>query len=375
MGHMPSLYVHVPFCVVKCPYCDFYSVVEKGEPIDDFLSALDHELERRARGVKPATVFVGGGTPSHLSLPETGRLIQLLLAHVDLSAVAEFTVEANPESLSEAKIRLWRDAGATRFSMGVQSFDAGKLVFLGRAHDAGAARSAFRALRAVGGDVNIDLMFAVPGETPETWSRDLDEAIALGPDHLSAYGLTIEPGTEFGRRKRRGELGECDEETWCRLFELTRERLSIAGLDPYEISNFARPGHECRHNLNYWRNGEYIGVGPSAASFTGGVRRRNIADVRKYVDALARASDATAFEERLVPERQVGESLMLGLRLEQGVSVSEHRALYGVDLLESHSSEIDRLRSEGLLALEGDRLRLTSSGRRVADSVIEAFLP
>jgi oxygen-independent coproporphyrinogen III oxidase len=369
-----SLYVHLPFCVVKCPYCDFYSVVESGDAIDTLLGAMDRELAARARGLRPRTIFVGGGTPSFLSPSQTERFLESLHRHVDVGGVEEFTVESNPESVTAEKVRLWRRAGANRFSVGVQSFRSEKLAFLGRAHDAGAARAAVAALREAGcSNVNVDLMFAVPGETLEQWDADLRAAIALSPDHVSAYGLTIEAGTEFGKRHREGALVECPEDRWCELFDHTRATLRAAGLEPYEISNFARPGRECRHNLVYWSNDDYVGIGPSAVSFERGVRRRNVADWRKYVSMTA-AGDSTIFEETLDADARIGESLMLGLRLEQGVSRARFRERFGVDLAERYRDVVARFAALGLVDASGDRIALTDSGRRVANSVIEAFL-
>jgi oxygen-independent coproporphyrinogen-3 oxidase len=373
---MPSLYVHVPFCVVKCPYCDFYSAVEQGDAIRQTLAAIEREIAVRAVGTRPETVFAGGGTPTYLDVAPTERLAGALRASVDLSGVREFTVEANPESVRPDRIAAWRRAGATRFSLGVQSFDPAKLAFLGRAHDAATARSAFVILREAGAEsINFDLMFAVPGETLESWSRDLDEVIALGPEHVSAYGLTIEPGTDFGRRRRAGELAECDEETWRALFLLTRERLQSAGYEPYEISNFARPGFRCLHNLNYWQNRGYLGIGPSAVSYIGGVRRRNVADWRKYAVAILEGGDATAFEEALGAEGRAAEAVMLGLRLEEGLCRDEFLSLHGIDLFERFAGEIARFCEQGLLERRGSRLAFSAEGRLVANSVIEAFLP
>ncbi|MBI1849794.1 MAG: radical SAM family heme chaperone HemW [Planctomycetes bacterium] len=370
-----AFYVHLPFCVVKCPYCDFYSVVERGEPIDEFLGAFERELASRAHGLRPETIFVGGGTPSFLSIPQTERFLSALHDHIDFTVIREFTVESNPESVNVEKVRLWRGAGATRFSVGVQSFRSAKLAFLGRAHDADDARRAVDSLREEGcNDVNLDLMFGVPGETPNEWAADLREAIALAPDHVSAYGLTIEPGTEFGRLHRDGVLCELDESTWCEMFDSTRATLSAAGYAPYEISNFARPGRECRHNLVYWNNAEYVGVGPSAVSYENGVRRRNVAEWRKYVAAVRESGHAVVFEEALQADACLGESLMLGLRLERGVSRTDLRARFGIDIAERFAEEIVGFMNAGLLSADGDRIALTDAGRRVANSVIEAFI-
>ncbi|HOW97161.1 MAG TPA: radical SAM family heme chaperone HemW [Kiritimatiellia bacterium] len=267
---MPGLYIHVPFCARKCAYCDFYSVPLNAAAAEEYLRALDRECGGLPDGFAPETVFIGGGTPTVLPPAELARLLDLLARRVNLGRVTEWTCEANPVTLDAEKIRILRGAGVNRVSLGVQSFDDGVLKFLGRLHTAREAVEAFRLLRAEGFDnIGLDLMCAVPGGAIE---RDLERALALGPEHLSVYGLTFEDGTPLARRRDAGEVAELDEDEQLRQFRVVRETLKGAGFHHYEISNYARPGRECRHNLLYWGPGEYLGLGPAAHSHWGGQR-------------------------------------------------------------------------------------------------------
>ena len=287
-GAGTSLYVHVPFCVVKCGYCDFNSYVVEDRTVHDvFLQALDAELAREWRHGEPTSVFVGGGTPSLLDEERFQRLFEVLGKHVALRDCAEVTMEANPESLTTEKARIARACGVNRMSMGVQTFHAHHLRFLDRAHSAERAEQAFGMLRAAGcTNVSIDLMFGIPSETAAEWEADLERALSLQPDHVSCYNLTFEPGTRLHRDMEQGRIAPNDEEVDRAMFLHTRERLAAAGFSAYEVSNFAGRGGPCRHNDHYWLQGDYVGVGPGASSHRGGVRWTNI----KPVEAWARAA-------------------------------------------------------------------------------------
>src|SRR5262245_37034789 len=258
-----SLYVHVPFCVVKCGYCDFTSyVVEDSSVHDTFLRALDAELALTTVPRHPTTVFVGGGTPSHLAPQRLEALFALLRRHVDLDACDEVTMEANPESIDRRKAASALAAVGCRFSMGVQSFDAARLRFLDHAHSAERVAVAVGELRAAGvTNLSLDLIFGLPGQSLPSWEDDLERALALQPDHLSCYALTYEPGTRLTHELRTGRIARLDEEDERRMFLRTREVLHAVGFHAYEISNFAGRGGPCRHNDHYWLQGDYVGVG------------------------------------------------------------------------------------------------------------------
>lgn len=373
-----ALYVHIPFCETKCSYCDFYSLPggRRGREPEAYLDALDRELALRApAGFAPETIFVGGGTPTVLSAEEIARLGRILRARADLSRLREWTVEANPGTLDAARIDALRAAGVDRVSVGVQSFDDRVLRSVGRIHDAAQARSAVRDLRAAGVPrVSVDLLFAVPGQGEDVFARDLEEAVALGTGHLSCYALLYEEGTTMLARERRGLVRREAEDLEREMLLLARRRLAAAGFRAYEISNFARPGQECLHNLVYWRNGPYLGIGVSAASFLGGVRSSNVRDLRAYLERVARDGEAAAESERLDPRGALGETIMLGLRLDEGVGLADLRARTGIDPRALFDPLFRRLEAAGLVTVDRDRLRLTEEGIPVADAIIAEFL-
>lgn len=374
----PSLYVHVPFCEAKCSYCDFYSVAHDGSGRDAYVRALAAELQRRApEGFRPPTVFVGGGTPTALSDRDFESLLDVVREAADPDADLEWTVECNPGSLTPWKARSMRAAGVTRASIGVQSFDDRILRSVGRVHDAATARAAVAIARDAGVPaVSVDLLFAVPGQGLDTFRRDLDEAVALGTDHVSAYALLYEDGTALERRRRAGLVEPEEEDVELTMLRLARDRLAEAGLLRYEVSNFARPGRECRHNLNYWRNGAYLGIGASAASYLGGERRTNVASWRDYETAIAAGRDAVASSERLAPRAAMGEEAMVRLRLAEGLSLDAIGTRWGLDARAAWGAIIARFARAGLLRVSegGDRIALTDRGLEVADGLIAEFV-
>jgi oxygen-independent coproporphyrinogen-3 oxidase len=373
-----ALYVHVPFCETKCSYCDFFSLPggRRGREPEEYLDALERELGARApEGFAPETIFVGGGTPTVLSAAELRRLGAILRGGCDLSRVREWTVEANPGTLDAAKIDALLGSGADRVSMGVQSFDDRVLRSVGRIHDAATARAAVRDLRAAGVPrISVDLLFAVPGQGADVFARDLDEAVALGTGHLSCYALLYEEGTTMLARERRGLVRREPEDLERAMLLDARRRLGEAGFRPYEISNFARPGQECLHNLVYWRNGSYLGIGVSAASFLEGERSSNVRDLRAYVDRIGAGGRATAESERLDPRGRLGETIMLGLRLDEGVRFGDLEGRTGIDARALFAPLLARLADAGLVTADRDSFRLTETGIPVSDAIIAEFL-
>ncbi len=367
---MAGLYIHVPFCARKCAYCDFYSVPLAGGPAGDYLQALDRECALLPPGFAPETMFLGGGTPTVLSANDLARLFDLLARRVDLSRVTEWTCEANPGTLDAEKIRALRRAGVNRLSLGVQSFDDRILEFLGRIHTARQAAESFRLLRAEGFEnLSLDLIFAVPGAPDGALERDLAQALELGPEHLSVYGLTFEGGTPLARRRDAGEVREVDEEEQLRQYRLVRQSLTSAGFRHYEISNYARPGRECRHNLLYWGPGEYLGLGPAAHSHWAGRRWGNVRNLEAWAAALEQGRAPREFEEALEPEARARETLVFSLRRLDGVERAGFQAETGFDYHALRGEEIAWLVRLGMLEETDDRLRLTEKGLIVSDAV------
>ena len=370
-GYGTSLYVHVPFCVVKCGYCDFNSyVVAEGAAHDRFLDALQAELRRRWRGSQPVSVFFGGGTPSLLSPERLQRLLEIVAEQVDLAGCAEVSMEANPESFTLEKAQIARAAGVNRISIGTQSFHAHHLQFLDRAHDAADAEAAFAAARAAGFDnVSIDLMFGIPGETLTEWQSDLERALLLGTDHLSCYNLTFEPGTRLQRDRQQGKTEPNDQEIDRAMFEYTRERLSSAGFVAYEVSNFSAAGGPCQHNDHYWLQGNYVGIGPGACSHFDGVRVTNLKPLEQWADAALAGLTCTGSAETLRPLQRAAEALWLGIRRTAGVSLRQIESRLDLKVRAAFEPAIARHKREQMVEFDGDRLRLVGEGLLLADQV------
>ncbi|MBX3028228.1 radical SAM family heme chaperone HemW [bacterium] len=378
-----GLYLHIPYCDSKCPYCDFNSYAAKQWPERAYAAALIAEM--RAAAAQPAwaagrvqTIFFGGGTPSLFAPATIAELLAAARAAWPVAADAEITLEANPGTVDEAKLRGFRQAGVNRISFGVQSFHDQHLRTLGRIHSAAEARAAIAAARAAGfANLNLDLIFAVPGQTAEQWNADLQTAVELAPEHISAYGLTYEEGTAFHAQRRSGALTPLPEEAEVAMFTQTRRVLAASGYDAYEISNFARPGRACAHNLNYWRAGAYLGLGAGAHSFAPhpapGRRWGNEKSPVRYTERATASGTARASEEQLSEAQARGEIAFLGLRCTDGFALDEFAARFGCDAA-SAFPHLDRLVRDGLVEIAGDRCRLTARGLLVADSVFATFL-
>lgn len=371
-----SLYVHVPFCVVKCGYCDFNSYVVDDRSVHDrFLDALDAELECRWRGDAPVSVFIGGGTPSLLEPERLQRLFAILTSHVPLHECREVTMEANPESVTLEKAQQARAAGVTRMSIGVQSFHTHHLRFLDRAHSAERAEEAFGLLRAAGfANISLDLMFGIPGETRAEWSADLDRALALQPDHLSCYNLTFEPGTRLHRDLQREQVSPNDQEDDRWMFLHARDRLAAVGFTAYEVSNFAGPGGICVHNDHYWLQGDYTGVGPGAASHRRGVRTTNLKAVEAWAEAALAREPCAGSAETLRPRQRASEAVWLGIRRTQGIDLQAIEARLDVPVRRLFASITETHRRSGAVDFNGRVLRLTPAGLLLADRVGSDYL-
>ena len=354
------LYLHIPFCLQICPYCSFYKDLAGPGKADPLVDAVIREVELFGSGCAPQTVFIGGGTPTALSVSQLERLFQGLHRHLDLSGAAEFTIEMNPATVTARKAELLRAHGVSRVSMGVQSWDPDLLKVLGRVHDAEQVRKSFAILRAAGYDnLNLDLIYGVPGQTLAQWEDSVRQTAELQPEHISAYCLTYEEDTEFFERMARGEFRE-DAESDAGFFERGVEMLSAAGYAQYEISNYARPGRECRHNLAYWQGADYLGLGPSAWSTIGERRWQNVPDTAAYVRAVQAGVRPIRDEEALPPETREAEKIAFGLRMNAGIDPVR---------LSSRRDFVAGLREEGLLEDHGPRVRLTERGRLLADEI------
>lgn len=370
------VYVHVPFCASKCPYCDFNSHAGRDELQDAYVDALLLEARERAAGLAPKTLFVGGGTPTHLPAARLERMLQGLVEILGGERLEEATIEANPGSLDPAKLRVMRGAGIDRVSLGVQSFDDRILRTLARAHDArDAVRSAALVREDGGFRLSVDLILAVPGQGLAGQERDLARAIDVDPEHVSAYVLTYEEGTPFRRWMEAGRLPRPDVVRELAHLERAVARLGEAGFARYEVSNFARPGAACRHNLAYWRDESWVGLGAGAHSHRPGRRWANVDDPAEYVTRVREAGDATAWREIAPPEVQAFEALMMGLRLAEGVDLARIAVRSGHDFRVASAPVIDRHREAGLLEREGDRLRTTPAGVDVLSAILRDYLP
>jgi oxygen-independent coproporphyrinogen-3 oxidase len=357
------LYVHIPFCLRLCPYCGFYKEAVGQDRTRSYVDALLAEAESVSPGLRPETVFFGGGTPTALATAELEVLIKGLRERVDFSDVAEFTVEMNPATVSPAKASALLALGANRASMGVQSWDDQLLATLGRVHSSAEALQSYEILREAGvKNINLDLIFGIPGQTETHWRETLRRTLDLGPEHVSAYCLTYEEDTEYFRILAGGGHSP-DAGRDAALFEITMEMLGASGFSQYEISNYARPGRECLHNLGYWRGEDYEGLGPGAFSTRDGVRRQNVADTSEYIRRIGCGSGAREFSEAVTPDMRRTERIALALRTSDGIPVAD-----------ADPATLDGLVSGGLVDVTGHRVRLTRPGRLLADEVAAALL-
>ncbi len=377
-----AIYLHWPFCRSKCPYCDFNSHVR--EAIDTarwraaLLAELDHEAAATA-GRTVTSVFFGGGTPSLMPPALVAALLERIAARWRLAPDAEITLEANPSSAETGRLADFRMAGVNRVSLGVQALDDRALAFLGRSHDAAQARAAIAAAARTFERYSFDLIYARPGQEPAAWRAELADAAALAGDHLSVYQLTIERGTRFHALARQGRLALPDEATSAALYETTQEVLENAGFKAYEVSNHARPGGACRHNLAYWRYDDYLGIGPGAhgRATQGGVKRavRRITSPERWLAAVEKRGEGVRESTVLTTEERLAELVLMGLRLDEGIPADRFLRETGRNPRDAlDAARLDELLNAGFLALDADGLRATPAGRRRLDAVIARLL-
>lgn len=368
-----ALYVHWPFCVSKCPYCDFNSHVRSSIDQDAWREALLADLVHEARllpGRRLTSIFFGGGTPSLMDPSTTAAIIEAARTHWLAADDLEITLEANPNSVEAARFADLAAAGVNRLSLGLQSFDDGALAFLGRAHSASEGQQALETAQKNFPRVSFDLIYALPGESELSWAATLKSALSLGTSHLSLYQLTVEPGTRFASMVARQEFAPLDSDTAAALFELTAVEMASAGIPAYEISNHARAGQESRHNLTYWRYGDYAGIGPGAHGRRSGKRTVRHRKPENFLSGLTRNGHGIVEEESLSPREAAAESLVMGLRLAEGIDPGALERRFEVPVVDW--AAVDRFSATGLLELDGSRIRATLKGRLVLDSLLAA---
>lgn len=383
-----ELYVHIPFCVRKCAYCDFLSAPAGEREIHAYTEALIREIRLSGENCKDcriSTVFLGGGTPSMLSGEDTARIFHALRENFDIAEDAEITLEANPGTVSEEKAARWKDAGVNRISIGLQSADDRELKMLGRIYTFREFTDTWKVIRNQGFDnVNIDLISAIPGQTVQSWERTLRTAAELGPEHISAYSLIIEEGTPFYAWYGEGKEGDGenglpplpDEDEDREIYRITASVLEEYGYHRYEISNYAKNGYECRHNLGYWERKEYLGLGLGASSLIRECRFHNTADMGKYMLVYGEDGQGSAAEEeeRLSAEEQMEEFMFLGLRKTAGISCIDFRKAFGREIGDIYGEKLAKLEKQGLIRNSGERVRLTERGIDISNYVFSEFI-
>ena len=379
-----SLYVHIPYCESKCPYCDFNSYAAKVWPERDYTQALIAELEWRVAqapwaGESLKTIFFGGGTPSLFAPSSIAAIIDRAARLCGIDADAEITLEANPGTVDAERLAGMRSAGVNRISFGAQSFNPATLKFLGRIHGPDDTRAAARLAHRAGFErLNLDLIFAIPGQTLDDVRYDIESAAALEPDHISAYNLTFEEGTAFTADLKRGKIHACDSDQQAAMYALVREQLAARGYPIYEISNYAAEGHEARHNLTYWRGESYLGLGAGAHSFAregaGGRRWWNERGPAQYINRAIADGVAEAGSETVDGSVAAGEFVFLNLRLRSGFALADFERRFGASFDQIFGARARTMVEGSLLIRENDRIRLSDRGLEVADSVFAEFV-
>ena len=368
-----SAYVHIPFCTQICYYCDFSKVFIKNQPVDAYLEHLIQETRSYEIG-KLRTLYIGGGTPTALSAQQLAYLLTELPKVMDLSEVEEFTIEANPGDLDPDKIAVLKDSQVNRVSLGVQTFDNKMLKKIGRSHQEQDIYDNICHLKQASFDnISIDLIYALPGQTMDQVKENVAKAIDLDIPHMSLYSLILENHTVFMNRMRRGKLPLPKEELEAEMFEYIIEELEKAGFEHYEISNFSKPGFESRHNLVYWDNAEYYGLGAGASGYVDGIRYKNHGPIRHYLEAVE-AVKARITEEHLTLEEKMEEELFLGLRKKTGVSKARFEEKFGVSFDQRYGQVVASLTEQGLLVPDDKQVRMTKRGLFLGDTVAEKFI-
>ncbi|KIX90176.1 coproporphyrinogen III oxidase [Staphylococcus microti] len=372
MQAVKSAYIHIPFCVKICTYCDFNKYFIQHQPVDDYLTCLIKEMSW-AKEKNLTTMFVGGGTPTALSEAQLERLLSAIQAKFNISE--EYTFEANPDELTEEKVALLKKYGVNRLSLGVQTFDEDLLKLLGRSHQRADIYSAVRNARKYGiPSISLDLMYQLPGQTMDQFEESLNEALSLEVDHISSYGLILEKQTQFYNLYQKGKLSEPNEDLGAEMYHFMIDKLAQHDLQQYEISNFAKEGHASEHNKVYWKNESYYGFGAGASGYVNGVRYSNINPVNHYIDEVKKGNAPIRTEEKVSLKEQIEEEMFLGLRMNQGVSKARFKEKFGHDINEYYHKELQTLEAKNLIDNTPTHVMLTEEGRVIGNYVFETFI-
>ncbi len=369
-----AAYIHIPFCAHHCGYCDFAVAVGHDDMVDAYLDALKAEMAGLDERQVVDTIYIGGGTPSYLTGAQVEKLLIAIEQKLHLADGGEFSLEANPDSLSPAKLDLMKAHGVTRISLGAQSFHEATLRTLERQHDIAAVRTAVEEIRGRGLQLSLDLIFAVPGQSLRDWELDLDSALALQPDHLSTYGLTFEKGTRLWHQKKQGLVRAVPEKVELEFYIRTIDVLEKAGFEHYEISSFARPGRRCRHNTTYWANHAHFGFGMGAARYVQGKRELNTRSLVEYIERIKAGRSPVVQAEEITGLERALETLAVQLRRTEGVSAASFLTQTGMTLAEVSEPTAFRMAAIRVLDQSEDGIRLTREGKYVADAVISEFM-
>jgi oxygen-independent coproporphyrinogen-3 oxidase len=375
-----SLYIHIPFCQRKCHYCSFVSYAGRENDMANYIHALNRELKLRLPGYKIRTLYFGGGTPSLLTIEQIESVLATVKSVSDIAKIEELSLEANPGTVDIDYLRALRKTGINRLSLGIQSFDDGELSLLGRIHNTEQARQSIGYAREAGFDnLNLDIICGIPGQSRESFEHTLREAINIKPEHLSLYPLTLEENTPMWHSIRKGKIPPPDADLAADQYELAEKMLDNAGFVHYEISNWAKSGFACRHNLVYWLCRPYIGAGVAAHSYIDGYRLANTPDLDKYLAAFAPENDnplnAVEMKEPISLDLVLSESIIMGLRLCNGISINALNSRFGINFTDCYHKPLEEMTELGLLEMEDDNLRLTARGRLLGNEVFQRFLP
>ncbi len=373
-----AAYIHIPFCEHICHYCDFNKVFLKGQPVDEYLDSLEKEmelalLETPARQLN--SIFIGGGTPTALNEKQLEKLCAIIRKQLPYNGSTEYTFEANPGDLSEEKLKILYDAGVNRLSFGVQTFNDDLLKRIGRVHRAKDVFHSIEAAKKIGfNNISIDLIYSLPGQTLKDFRETLETSFTLDIEHYSGYSLIIEPKTVFYNLMRKGKLPTPGEDAEAEMYGLLMEQMDKNGFKQYEISNFAKPGFESRHNITYWDNEWYFGIGAGAHGYVNGLRRSNHGPLKKYMEPIAGGKLPILEEHKVSIEEQMEEEMFLGLRKTAGVSISRFKQKFGNDPLKLFEIQIAQLEEKGLIAVAEDHIRLTRQGLFLGNEVFQSFI-
>lgn len=375
---MLGLYIHIPFCVTKCKYCDFNSFkIDLNEKIK-YLNYLGEEMKLYKEEIKNReidSVFVGGGTPSILNENEINILFEKIKENFNIKSNAEITMECNPGTLTLNKLKVMKKSGVNRLSIGLQAVQNHHLKYIGRIHTFEEFEKNYHDAKQMGFDnINIDLMYALPNQSREDWMESLEKVVKLNPTHISAYSLILEENTELFKMYERDEFNLLDENTDIEMYEYTINYLKSHGYNQYEISNYAKDNFECKHNVLYWKCEEYVGIGASASGYFNGIRYNNICELDNYEKMILEGEKPIEWEEKLSIKDEIEESIFLGLRMNEGIQISDFKEKYNFDFEKEYKNEIEKLSKMELIEIDNNRMKLTQKGREISNSIFVEFI-